>query len=92
MSKTRAHVIVSGRVQGVCFRAFTIQSAEGMGLKGWVKNLSNGNVEAVFEGDETSVREAVRLVGIGPARAKVLSVDVSYEDYTGEFGAFSILP
>jgi acylphosphatase len=57
--KTQMHVVISGRVQGVWFRASTKEKADELGLTGWVKNNSKGDVEAVFEGDESAVREII---------------------------------
>ena len=57
--KIRAHVFVSGRVQGVFFRQTTQQKAQSFGVKGWIKNLLDGRVEAVFEGEENAIKELV---------------------------------
>lgn len=88
--KTRAHVIVSGRVQGVFFRAATKKEADRLGVKGWARNLPDGSVEAVFEGEEDVVNMLVDFVKHGSPRAKVSNVDLTWETYTGEFRAFSI--
>ena len=61
--KTRAHVVVNGRVQGVFFRAATKREAESLGVKGWVRNLPDGKVEAVFEGEEDVVKMLVEVSG-----------------------------
>lgn len=60
----RAHVTVAGRVQGVFFRAETKREAERYGVKGWVRNMSDGNVEAIFEGEEESVKRLIEFVGL----------------------------
>ncbi len=86
--KTRAHLIISGRVQGVFFRAFTKQHADRIGVKGWVRNLTNGNVEAVFEGEEEGVKELVNYSSRGPPRAIVRNVQVAYESFRDEFTDF----
>ncbi|MEN6463600.1 MAG: acylphosphatase, partial [Syntrophaceae bacterium] len=70
----RVHLIVSGRVQGVFFRARTKAMAESLDLKGWVRNLSDGSVEAVFEGSGPAVNEAVEWCRKGPSRAVVTNV------------------
>ena len=88
--KTRAHVVVSGRVQGVFFRAATKREAESLGVKGWVRNLPDGKVEAVFEGEEDVVKMLVDYSKQGPPRAKVSSVDLKWEPYTGEFRRFRV--
>jgi len=68
-------VIVHGRVQGVWFRAWTREHATGRGLAGWVRNLRDGSVEAVFSGDERMVEEMIAACGDGPPRAKVTGVE-----------------
>ena len=70
----RAHVYVSGRVQGVFFRESTREKAEDLGLSGWVRNLPDGRVEAVFEGDPERVRALVAWCEEGPSSAEVESV------------------
>lgn len=88
--KVRAHVFVSGWVQGVFFRSETRHEAEKLGLKGWVRNLPDGRVEAVFEGEEESVKRLVDFCGRGPFGAKVRSTNVVWESYSGEFRDFKI--
>jgi acylphosphatase len=88
--KTRAHVYVSGRVQGVFFRARTIQKAVGLGATGWVRNLPDGRVEAVFEGEKEVVDALVEFCRKGPSRAVVKDVAVAWEPFTGEFESFSV--
>jgi acylphosphatase len=88
MANVRAHVFVSGRVQGVFFRQNTKQQADALGVLGWVRNLPDGRVEAVFEGEEEAVAALVEFSRRGPPHAKVENVTVTYEDYTGEFFDF----
>jgi acylphosphatase len=88
--KVRAHVFVSGRVQGVFFRSETRYEARLRGVKGWVRNLPDGRVEAVFEGEEEAVKALIDFCRRGPPGAKVTKVDVKWEDYTGEFRDFEI--
>ena len=88
--KTRAHVIVSGAVQGVFFRHRTKREADSRDVKGWVRNRDDGGVEAVFEGDEEAVKAMVEFCKRGPAGAKVTEVDVAWENYAGEFREFEI--
>ena len=76
MSATRAHVFVTGRVQGVWFRESTRQRALELGVGGWVRNLPDGRVEAIFEGDAAAVRRAVDYVREGPRHARVDRVEV----------------
>ena len=88
MTKTRAHVFVSGIVQGVLFRQKTLEFARSINVDGWVRNLTDGRVEAVFEGEEEAVAELVEFCRHGPPRAMVTGVDVSWEPYSGEFRNF----
>jgi len=88
--KVRAHVFVAGRVQGVFFRSETRAKAKKRGVTGWVKNLPDGRVEAVFEGEETSVKELVEFCRKGPSDAGIRSFSVSLETWTGEFKDFEI--
>jgi acylphosphatase len=78
----RAHVYVSGIVQGVAFRYYAQQKAEELDVSGWVKNLLDGRVEAVFEGDPDRVREIVAWCESGPSSADV--EDVTVKDETPE--------
>ena len=83
MSK-RAHVVVSGRVQGVFFRAEAAQRARALGLGGFVRNTPDGLVEAAFEGDPAGVDAMVEWCRTGPPLAAVERVEVSEEDPRGE--------
>ncbi|MFB6108992.1 MAG: acylphosphatase [Haloplanus sp.] len=84
--QTRAHVYVSGRVQGVYYRANTRDAARSRGVEGWVRNLADGRVEAVFEGDAADVAEMVEWCQTGSPAANVESVDAEYDDPQGESG------
>jgi acylphosphatase len=84
--RRRAHVFVSGRVQGVFYRANTRETARENGVDGWVKNLEDGRVEAVFEGPEDAVEEMVEWCHTGSPAADVEGVDIEYEDPQGEDG------
>jgi acylphosphatase len=86
----RAHLFVSGRVQGVNFRYYTQRKAQELGLTGWVRNLWDSRVEAVFEGEEQAVRRALDWCHAGPPSAWVEDVEVTYELPTGEFGGFRV--
>ncbi|MEM2995099.1 MAG: acylphosphatase [Candidatus Bathyarchaeia archaeon] len=88
--KVRAHVFVSGMVQGVFFRSETKREAKKRGVTGWVRNLSDGRVEAVFEGEEENVKQLISFCHCGPPGAKVTSVEVKWENYTGKFKDFEI--
>ncbi|AXG07515.1 acylphosphatase [Haloplanus rubicundus] len=87
--RTRARVFVSGRVQGVYYRANTRDAARARDVDGWVRNLADGRVEAVFEGSEAAVEEMIEWCHTGSPAATVRDVDVSYEEPRAESG-FSI--
>lgn len=84
--RTRAHVYVSGRVQGVYFRATTRDRAQEVGVDGWVRNLGDGRVEAVFEGSKEAIDEMVSFCHEGSPAANVAEVEVSYEPPEGLAG------
>ncbi len=84
------HVVISGRVQGVWFRASTKEKADELGLTGWVRNTPLGDVEAVFEGDEASVRAMLAWCRRGPPLAKVTTVKETQGQYSGAFSGFSV--
>lgn len=90
MGRISAHIKVEGIVQGVGYRAFTTDTARSMGLSGWVRNLLDGSVEAVFEGEEEQVQQAINACRNGPARARVehISIDISRSE--DEFRSFEI--
>jgi acylphosphatase len=88
--KSRVHVLISGRVQGVWFRANTKDKAEQLGLKGWVRNTSDGNVEAVFEGEPEQINEMLEWCHQGPPMARVENVKVEKQKISDEFNVFSI--
>ena len=88
--KVRAHVLVSGRVQGVFFRSETEYEAVKRNVCGWVRNLPDGRVEAVFEGEKEAVEELVEFCRRGPRGARVFNVEVRWEEYVGEFKGFRI--
>jgi len=90
MEKARARVMIEGRVQGVFFRAHTQEMAYLLNLKGWVKNRSDGRVEALFEGDKAKVDQIIQWCHRGPSGASVRHVEVAWENFTGEFDDFSI--
>jgi acylphosphatase len=90
MSMVRAHVMIRGRVQGVYFRAHTRDEARARNVTGWVKNRTDGGVEAVFEGPEEDVKKVIAWCHKGPAWARVTDVHADWQDYTGEFKNFFI--
>jgi len=88
--KVRTHVFVSGRVQGVFFRSETEDEANRRNIAGWVRNTSDGRVEAIFEGEKEDVEKLIDFCRRGPPGARVKNVDVQWDDYTGEFRDFKI--
>ena len=82
----RRRAIVSGRVQGVWFRGSTQTAAQRLGVDGWVRNLPDGRVEAVFEGDRTAVMAALEWVAEGPRHARVDEVEIAEEKPEGLSG------
>lgn len=86
----RIHIWVSGRVQGVSFRYFVKNSADALGVMGWVRNLPDGRVEAVLEGNEHEVSEMIKQCRIGPGGAHVKEIKVHEEQYINEFNSFEI--
>ncbi|MFQ5793463.1 MAG: acylphosphatase [Candidatus Bipolaricaulia bacterium] len=89
-SNKRVHVWISGRVQGVFFRAHTRDRARSLGVVGWVRNLADGRVEAVFEGETEAVQGIVRWCHRGSPHARVRDVEIDWEPYRGEFRRFRV--
>jgi acylphosphatase len=91
MKTMRAHIHVSGLVQGVFFRATTVETAHRIGaIGGWAKNLPDGRVEVVAEGPEENVDALIRWLRRGPPSAKVTAMEVADETPTGEFSDFTV--
>jgi acylphosphatase len=86
----RVRVYVSGKVQGVFFRDSTRERAERLGVSGWVRNLPDGRVEAVFEGEAGAVDELVRWCHEGPPHARVEGVEVEEEPASGGTKGFEV--
>ena len=89
MSRLQSRTVrvrISGRVQGVWFRGWTAQTAEALGLSGWVRNRRDGTVEAVFSGEEAMVDQMIAACHIGPAHADVEDVDVVTESDFDDIG------
>jgi acylphosphatase len=86
---SRVHVWVSGRVQGVFYRATAERVASGLGLAGWVRNLSDGRVEAIAEGPAEALDAFVRWCHEGPPDARVDDVTIESHPATGEFTGFA---
>jgi len=88
--KIRVHVIISGRVQGVFFRMETSRAAERIGVSGWVRNNSDGTVEAEFEGEKQNVVSMLEWCRKGPPLAGVTNIETVWKAYEGEFSGFTI--
>jgi len=89
-ANVRKHLFISGRVQGVGFRAFIKREATKRQVKGWAKNLSDGQVEAVLCGEKKQVKELLHKLEDGPAFARVTDIEVKDEEYWNEFDNFRI--
>ncbi|MEM4311695.1 MAG: acylphosphatase [Nitrososphaerales archaeon] len=89
--KVRAHIYVNGVVQGVFFRSHTKSLANKLNLKGWVRNLPDGRVEILAEGDKDSVNKLIQWCYRGPIGARVDNVEYRFEPYKGEFKNFLII-
>ena len=89
-NQVRAHLIIEGMVQGVFFRASTMQTAVRLGVKGWVRNCPDGTVEVVAEGEKKTIDELVEWCHQGPPRAQVRQVQVLWEDHKGDFDNFRV--
>lgn len=81
-------IVARGQVQGVFFRDFTTRRARELGLTGYVRNLTEGAVEAIAEGERVKLEGLVRHMGKGPPGAAVASVDTDWSEYTGEYSTF----
>lgn len=88
MAKKQLKARISGRVQGVGFRFFTEHTANRLGLTGYVKNLPNGQVETVAEGEERALREFREAIGNGPRMAQVSDVEEEWGEATGDWKGF----
>lgn len=88
--RKNVHVFVSGRVQGVWFRANTKQKAEQLGVTGWVRNTHDGRVEAIFEGEEDRIKEMIEWCHRGPPLARIDNVEIKNQNPTNGFDDFSI--
>lgn len=86
----RARIYISGRVQGVLFRDFTQRWASSFRLAGWVKNLSDGRVEVLVEGERDKIDQLISKLRQGPQMARVDNIDIDWEEYKGEYSGFHI--
>ncbi|ACL69599.1 acylphosphatase [Halothermothrix orenii] len=86
----KKHVYISGRVQGVGFRSFLKSNAARIGINGWVKNLPDGRVEAVFAGEKEKVARILQLAKEGPAWARVDNIEEEDQPYKNDYNGFKI--
>jgi acylphosphatase len=91
MSNQRIRIIVTGKVQGVFFRQSLKIKAKQNEIFGWVKNLKDGRVEAILEGDEEKINRIIEWAHGGPANARVEDVEIQNEKFNGEFSKFDVL-
>jgi acylphosphatase len=87
--RERVHLLVSGRVQGVFFRGATMDEATRLGLAGWVRNLPDGRVEVLAEGERAALDALVRFCGRGPPAARVDRVEQAWSAYAGDLAPFT---
>lgn len=88
--RVRAHILISGRVQGVCFRMETERTAVRLDVSGWVRNRPDGTVEAVIEGDSDDIEKMLSWCRQGPPQSRVDHVDVRWEVFSGKYTGFDI--
>ncbi len=86
----RKYILISGKVQGVFFRSSAKKRADELHITGWIRNLDDGRVEAVFEGEQEKVEKMVEWCRKGSSYAIVNNIQVISEEYEGEFNDFSI--
>lgn len=89
-TKNRAHLLISGRVQGVWYRDSTKRQADNLGLTGWVRNCESGQVELIAEGADAAIDKLISWCRTGPSMARVTDVRIDFDDYRGEFVGFRV--
>jgi acylphosphatase len=92
LEKGRVHIFISGEVQGVAFRYYTQDKARALGLTGWIRNLPDGRVEAVFEGSKQKIKEILQWIKQGPELARVINLVVKWEEHKDGWDSFEIRP
>ncbi|MEZ4600157.1 MAG: acylphosphatase [Syntrophotaleaceae bacterium] len=90
MDRIRVAVRIEGMVQGVGFRYFTRRTAQSLELTGWVRNRSDGAVEAIIEGPRADVESALSALRQGPSGSRVDNLDIEHQDYRDEFDGFEV--
>ncbi|HXX56742.1 MAG TPA: acylphosphatase [Thermodesulfovibrionales bacterium] len=88
--QARAHLLISGRVQGVYYRGFARDIASRFGLAGWVRNLNDGRVEALFEGPRDDIEKAIAHCRSGPPGARVDDIEVEWHEHLGDLHGFEV--
>jgi acylphosphatase len=86
----RVHLLISGQVQGVFFRANTRRKASELGLKGWVRNVPDGMVEVLAEGRKHSLDKLIEYCRKGPEGASVENIEIKWGEFRNEFGGFDV--
>jgi acylphosphatase len=86
----RIHAMILGRVQGVNFRYYTMLRAQELEIDGWVRNMDDGSVEVLAEGNHTQLDVLLQFLHRGPPAARVTSVKFEWQDGTGEFSGFHV--
>jgi len=89
-NRVRVSIILTGRVQGVAFRYYARNIANRLGVKGWIRNLDNGAVEATIEGERNSVNQMIEWCKKGPNLALVEDIKIIWQSYAGDFSEFHI--
>ncbi len=89
-NQVRVHLSIRGRVQGVFFRASTLDQAQRLGLTGWVRNCADGSVEVLAQGDRDNVQAFIAWCRVGPSGARVEDIDVRWQAASQEFTGFEI--
>ncbi len=87
----KVHLLISGRVQGVGFRAAVSRKAKNLDLTGWVRNLKDGRVEIIIEGSEENTKKFIDWVRKGSFLSKVSDVKIERQEYRGEFNNFKVV-
>lgn len=87
----QAHILISGKVQNVFYRASCMEYAKGLGLKGWVRNNEDGSVEVLAQGEKIKINKLIEWCKQGPPQAKVEEVKISWEEANGPFNGFVVL-
>jgi acylphosphatase len=91
MKQQRVHLLVRGKVQGVFFRQALKVVAKKNNVLGWVRNLKDGRVEAILEGDNKSVNSVIEWANIGPANSRVDDIEINNKEFKNEFSTFDVL-